>query len=54
MAAGQARSCVDQGTFVVPLKKLSQALNGGHSPTELEILAESFSQKSSTVHCARL
>lgn len=30
-------------TFVFPLKKSSQSLNGGHSLMELETLAESFS-----------
>lgn len=35
--------------FVLPLKKSSQALNDGHSLMELEILAESLSQKSSAV-----
>lgn len=36
-------------TFVFALKKLSQSRNGGHSLRDLEILAESFSQKSSAV-----
>lgn len=36
-------------TFCFPLKEIVWALNGGHSLMELEILAESFSQKSSAV-----
>lgn len=44
------KNVIFQDMFVVPLKKLAQALNGGHSVMELEMLDESFSQKGSTVH----